>query len=90
LPTVVEYALISVVSADIRFSDPEFHKRETTLLACRNATLEDFAAVIDAILAHKNSHGGFQHASLDAVRGPEVLPRWSDPASGVIKALVDI
>jgi 2-desacetyl-2-hydroxyethyl bacteriochlorophyllide A dehydrogenase len=84
------YALISVVSADIRFSDPEFHKRETTLLACRNATLEDFAAVIDAILAHKIPTAAFSthRSTLSAV--PEALPRWADPASGVIKALVDV
>ncbi|HET7527690.1 MAG TPA: zinc-binding alcohol dehydrogenase family protein, partial [Burkholderiaceae bacterium] len=33
------YVLISIVSADITFSDPEFHKRETTLLGSRNATI---------------------------------------------------
>jgi len=84
------YALISVVSADIAFSDPEFHKRETTLLACRNATLEDFGTVIDAILAGKIPTAAFNthRATLAAV--PEVLPRWANPASGVIKALVDI
>ncbi|MBT9596441.1 MAG: zinc-binding alcohol dehydrogenase family protein, partial [Vitreoscilla sp.] len=32
------YVLISVVGATISFSDPEFHKRETTLLGSRNAT----------------------------------------------------
>jgi threonine dehydrogenase-like Zn-dependent dehydrogenase len=60
------------------------------LLACRNATLEDFAAVIDAILARKIPTAAFSthRSTLSAV--PEVLPRWADPASGVIKALVDI
>jgi threonine dehydrogenase-like Zn-dependent dehydrogenase len=32
------YVLISVVGADITFSDPEFHKREMTLMGSRNAT----------------------------------------------------
>jgi 2-desacetyl-2-hydroxyethyl bacteriochlorophyllide A dehydrogenase len=84
------YALISVVSADIRFSDPEFHKRETTLLACRNATLEDFGTVISAMQAGMIPTAAFgtHRSPLSAV--PEALPRWADPASGVIKAIVDI
>jgi 2-desacetyl-2-hydroxyethyl bacteriochlorophyllide A dehydrogenase len=84
------YALISVVSADMRFSDPEFHKRETTLFACRNATLEDFGTVIDAMLAGKIPTAAFgtHRSTLSAV--PETLPRWADPASGVIKAIVEI
>lgn len=84
------YALISVVSADIRFSDPEFHKRETTLLACRNATLEDFHTVIDAMRAGAVPTAAFgtHRAPLAAI--PEMLPRWAESGSGVIKALVDV
>jgi hypothetical protein len=33
------YVLVSVVRDDITFSDPEFHKREATLLDSRNAQL---------------------------------------------------
>lgn len=43
------YVLISVVKDVVRFSDPEFHKREMTLLGSRNATLEDFEFVIKSI-----------------------------------------
>jgi threonine dehydrogenase-like Zn-dependent dehydrogenase len=84
------YALISIVNANITFSDPEFHKRETTLLACRNATLEDFGTVADAIRARKLPASAFNthRAALAAV--PELLPQWADPESGVIKALVEI
>jgi 2-desacetyl-2-hydroxyethyl bacteriochlorophyllide A dehydrogenase len=84
------YALISVVSADIRFSDPEFHQRETTLLACRNATLEDFNTVIAAIRAGQIPTAAFgtHRATLSEV--PQVLPRWAEPTSGVIKAIVEV
>jgi threonine dehydrogenase-like Zn-dependent dehydrogenase len=47
------YVLISVVGANITFSDPEFHKREATLLGSRNATPEDFDAVVEAMKAGK-------------------------------------
>jgi len=84
------YALISVVSADIRFSDPEFHKRETTLLACRNATLEDFATVAEAIRSRRLPVAAFATHRATLAEVPEVLPRWAEPSSGVIKALVEV
>jgi 2-desacetyl-2-hydroxyethyl bacteriochlorophyllide A dehydrogenase len=37
----------------ITFSDPDFHRREITLLASRNATPDDFADVIDAIVTRR-------------------------------------
>jgi 2-desacetyl-2-hydroxyethyl bacteriochlorophyllide A dehydrogenase len=43
------YVLVSIVKNDIRFSDPEFHKREMVLMGSRNATNEDFLHVIDSI-----------------------------------------
>ena len=54
------YVLISVVSADIKFNDPEFHKRETTLLGSRNATSEDFETVVQDRKSTRlnSSHGG--------------------------------
>lgn len=84
------YTLISVVSADITFSDPDFHKREISLLASRNATLEDFETVITAMRDGKVPTTAFasHRASLDEV--PALLPGWSDPAAGVIKAIIEI
>ena len=43
------YVLVSIVQGNISFSDPEFHKREMTLLSSRNATLTDFATVMTAM-----------------------------------------
>ena len=41
--------LVSVVKDRIAFADPDFHRKEMTLLGSRNATAEDFEAVIAAI-----------------------------------------
>jgi 2-desacetyl-2-hydroxyethyl bacteriochlorophyllide A dehydrogenase len=84
------YAFLGIVQGTITFSDPEFHKRETTLLASRNATREDFEQVLAAIhagrvpIASLNTH----RAPLEKV--PDVLPRWMRPEAGVVKALVEI
>lgn len=82
------YVLVSVVTADVTFSDPEFHKREMTLLGSRNATHEDFAAVIDVLRA-----GDFP---VDAVISHQIpfadaaaeIARLTSTGAGVIKALV--
>ncbi len=43
------YVLVSIVLGDVTFADPEFHKREVTLLGSRNATRTDFDTVLAAI-----------------------------------------
>ena len=40
---------VGLVQGEISFSDPEFHRRELTLLATRNAKPESFRAIIDAV-----------------------------------------
>jgi 2-desacetyl-2-hydroxyethyl bacteriochlorophyllide A dehydrogenase len=43
------YVLLSVVKGTITFEDASFHKREMRLIASRNATIEDFRAVVNAL-----------------------------------------
>jgi len=84
------YVLISVVKDQIRFSDPEFHKRETTLLGSRNATAEDFQHVERCLReglipdAALNTH----RLRLDEV--PERFAELLDPARGVVKAIIEV
>lgn len=40
---------VGLFQGDVTFSDPEFHRREITLLASRNATSREFASVIGSI-----------------------------------------
>jgi len=84
------YVLVSIVRDLISFSDPEFHKRETTLLSSRNATREDFDTVFAALRAGRiptpalNTH----RASLE--QAADLFALWIAPASGVIKAIIEI
>ena len=82
------YVLISVVGADITFSDPEFHKRETTLLGSRNATPEDFDAVVAAMRAGRVPTKALNTHAAALAQLPQVLPGWMEPSAGVIKAIV--
>lgn len=84
------YVLVGVVRETIGFSDPEFHKRETSLLGSRNATAEDFSTVVEAMRRGLAPAEAFvtHRASLDAA--PAGFPAWIRPESGVIKALIEI
>ncbi|MEH3085013.1 MAG: zinc-binding alcohol dehydrogenase family protein [Xylophilus ampelinus] len=83
------YVLVSIVQGDLRFSDPEFHKREATLLSSRNATAEDFAAVMAAMRAGEVPDRAMRTHRLTLAGLPEGFPRLLDPAEGVIKAIVE-
>ncbi|MEI2299133.1 zinc-binding alcohol dehydrogenase family protein [Ensifer sp. MJa1] len=81
---------VSVVKDEISFSDPEFHKREMTLIGSRNATRQDFDHVVasiasglvpvEALITHRTTLDG---AVAD-------LPRWADEKSGLVKAIVKV
>lgn len=84
------YVLVSVVRDAISFADPAFHAREITLLASRNATLEDFQTVLDAVREQRLPMDQLisHRASLDEC--PERFASWLKPDSLVIKALIEI
>ena len=82
--------LVSVVRDDITFSDPEFHKREMTLIGSRNATRQDFDHVVGAIRdGHVPVEKLITHRTTlaDAARD---LPRWAHEKSGLVKAVIKV
>jgi 2-desacetyl-2-hydroxyethyl bacteriochlorophyllide A dehydrogenase len=84
------YVLVSIVSGNITFSDPEFHKRETTLLGSRNATPADFQAVMAAMREGRIPTAALATHRLALAEVPERFPALLDPAERVVKALVDL
>ena len=84
------YVLVSVVLGDIAFSDPEFHKRETTLLGSRNATRADFDTVFAALRSGAIPTQALVTHRVSLDEAARIFPHWLDPASGVVKALIEI
>jgi len=82
--------LVGLCQAKIAFFDPEFHRREMTLLSSRNATGADFDRVLAAVEAGTlDTRPWVTHrASLSDVAG--ALPSWARPESGVLKAMVEV
>jgi 2-desacetyl-2-hydroxyethyl bacteriochlorophyllide A dehydrogenase len=83
------YVLVSIIASDIKFNDPEFHKRETTLLGSRNATPEDFDVVLQALRSGQVPDALITHRMvLNDV--PEKFASLLDPTAGVVKAMISV
>jgi 2-desacetyl-2-hydroxyethyl bacteriochlorophyllide A dehydrogenase len=84
------YVLLGLAQGTLAFSDPEFHKREATLLASRNAVRADFERVAAAIAAGRvptaalNSHRG---SFMDA---QHLFETWSVPENRVVKGILEL
>jgi threonine dehydrogenase-like Zn-dependent dehydrogenase len=80
---------VGLFQGDVTFNDPNFHRREISLLASRNARSSDFERIIGMMeddtvdttpwITHR--------AACDAL--VETLPQWLKPDAGVIKAMVE-
>ncbi|MFX3634225.1 MAG: zinc-binding alcohol dehydrogenase family protein [Candidatus Pristimantibacillus sp.] len=81
---------VGLVKADITFSDPEFHKREMTLLGSRNATIEDFDNVIGAVKGGNIDVNSFITHRTSFENMIEHFDTWLNPESKVIKAMVEL
>jgi 2-desacetyl-2-hydroxyethyl bacteriochlorophyllide A dehydrogenase len=84
------YVLISVVRDNITFSDPEFHKREATLLASRNAQPDDFAEVVRQMQAGKVPTRALNTHRAPLADAPSLFRDWLRPEAGVIKAILEV
>lgn len=84
-----KYTLISIVPGEVKFSDPEFHKRETTLLASRNATAVDFETALEAMRAGKIPDRALNTHRMRLSDVPDQFPRLLEPGQTVVKALIE-
>jgi len=81
---------VGLVQSDLTFNDPEFHRKELTLFASRNSTPADFKRII-GLMENKtiDTTPWITHrAPFDAMIGQ--FPAWTDPKTGVIKAVVEV
>lgn len=79
---------VGLFQGDITFNDPEFHRRELTLLASRNAASEDFGRIIAHVQAGRlDTRPWITHrTSWDGL--PDALPLWLEPDAYLLKGMV--
>lgn len=69
---------------------PILHRRELTILASRNALAKDFTRIISLIEQGQIDTVPWITHQASFEQMIEVFPQWLDPASRVIKAIVDV
>ena len=80
---------VGLFQGDVTFNDPNFHKREMTLLASRNSTGDDFRRIIRLMEEGKIDTSPWITHRASWRKMIDVFPQWLAPDSGVIKAMVE-
>ncbi|MEL7534368.1 MAG: zinc-binding alcohol dehydrogenase family protein [Bacteroidota bacterium] len=82
------YILVGLLKGDLTYYHPAIHAKETSILCSRNATMEDFARVIEVL--SKNQFPVDQYITHRVGFGQmiEHFESWIDPKSQVMKAMV--
>ena len=80
---------VGLFQGDMTFNDPNFHRRECTLMASRNALQADFTRIIRLIeegkvdttpwITHRSAAGSLL----------DVFPEWLKPDANVLKAMLE-
>ena len=81
---------VGLVQADLQFPDQEFHKRELTMFASRNATKEDFETVIKSVEEGKIDVQPFITSNVPLDSLPERFEELTAPGTGNIKIMVEL
>ncbi|WP_366249404.1 zinc-binding alcohol dehydrogenase family protein [Terribacillus aidingensis] len=81
---------VGLVQAELQFSDQEFHKRELTIYASRNATKEDFETVINSLEEGKIDIQPFITCNVSLESLPERFEDLTAPETGNIKIMIEL
>jgi 2-desacetyl-2-hydroxyethyl bacteriochlorophyllide A dehydrogenase len=80
---------VGLVQGEVAFDDPNFHRREVTLLATRNSRPEDFSRLIGMMERGELDTAAWITHRAGADELVDVFPRWAQPESGVLKAIAE-
>ncbi|MEA5139252.1 zinc-binding alcohol dehydrogenase family protein [Arcicella rigui] len=81
---------VGLFQGDVTFFDPDFHKRELTLMGSRNAMASDFKMIIENMEKGNIDTKAWLTHTADFEDLPLVFNTWLDPQSQVIKAMLSI
>lgn len=84
------FVLVGLQKGELSFSHPEFHKRESTLMSSRNATVEDFDYVMDCLKLGKIDPKKFITHRADFSEMISEFDHWINPKNNVIKAIIEL
>jgi len=80
---------VGLVQGEVAFDDPNFHKREITLMASRNALPDEFGRIIGMIREGKIDVNPWITHRGPVSKLPTLLPQWRDGDTPVLKAMAE-
>jgi threonine dehydrogenase-like Zn-dependent dehydrogenase len=81
---------VGLIQGDVTFSDPNFHRRELTLCASRNATSNTFREIIRLIEAGKIDTTPWITHRFELAETPRVFPASIAGNPSVLKAMITV
>ena len=81
--------LVGLIQGDVRFHDPDFHRKEMTVLSTRNSTRADFTRVLSLLEAGKLDPTVWATHRATSASFVEEFPRWIEHGTGLIKGLIE-
>ena len=82
--------LVGLAQAEVTFSDPDLHRRELSVLASRNSLSTDFVRIIHLIEGGRIDTAPWITHRATLTEVPALFAAWTLPATGVIKAMIEV
>ncbi|MEQ9453688.1 MAG: zinc-binding dehydrogenase [Phycisphaeraceae bacterium] len=79
---------VGLVRGEVSFDDPEFHRKELTLLASRNAVAADFREIIGHLEAGRIDVEAWVTHRAGVASFVDVFEGWLRPEAGLLKGVV--
>lgn len=84
-----QLVFVGLFVGDVTFHDPEFHRKELTLLASRNARPDEHRRIVSLLEDGRIDTNPWISERAPAMDIVARFPRWLDPAAGVVKAVLE-
>ena len=79
---------VGLFQGDVTFNDPDFHRRELTILSSRNSTPDDFRRILRLMEEGRIDAEPWISERVPCDRIPERFPVWTEPGRETIKSIV--
>lgn len=81
---------VGLFQGEVSFNDPDFHRKEMTLLATRNALPLDFQNIIAGMERGEIDTSPWITHRAALVDVPAQFAAWTNPQNGVLKAVIEL
>jgi 2-desacetyl-2-hydroxyethyl bacteriochlorophyllide A dehydrogenase len=80
---------VGLFQGDLTFNDPNFHRRELTVMSSRNSRPEDFERIIAMVEGGEIDTKPWITHRVNVDGLVDEFPKWLEPDSGVLKAMIE-